>query len=169
MNLKQTHHVFEVEYNVIMRELVTPLVIRDILSKRHLRLERVIWDTGATSSVINSNYVAQLGLIPTGQSQCHTANGVAIVNTYVVELHLPNNVGISQLNITDGNLGPQTDMLIGMDVISLGDFAVQIRDGKTVFSFAMPPFETKYDMYEKAERVNKQIQKANAKLLLKKS
>jgi len=32
----------------------------------------------------------------------------------------------------------ETDVLIGMDIISNSDFAVTNRDGKTTFSFAMP-------------------------------
>ena len=41
------------------------------------------------------------------------------------------------MRVTDGNiLG--TDVLIGMDIINTGDFAVTNVDGKTCMSFQMP-------------------------------
>lgn len=54
-------------------------------------------------------------------------------------------------------------MLIGMDVIVLGDFTVQNYNGKTHYSFSLPPFDNKYDMLEKANQINKKNAKHNAK------
>ena len=48
------------------------------------------------------------------------------------------------------------DMLIGMNVIGLGDFAICNADDKTTFSFAVPPFPDKIDLAEKAKSVNEQ-------------
>jgi len=47
----------------------------------------------------------------------------------------------STLKVTDGDLSPNVDVLIGMDIIGLGDFAVTNKDGKTVFSYRMPSME----------------------------
>ena len=47
------------------------------------------------------------------------------------------------------------DMLIGMDIIRMGDFAVCNADGKTSFSFAVPPFPDRIDLAEKTEADNK--------------
>jgi hypothetical protein len=49
----------------------------------------------------------------------------------------------------------EIDLLIGMDIILLGDFSISNCGGKTLFSFAIPPFENKTDLYEKALAVNK--------------
>ena len=46
-------------------------------------------------------------------------------------------------------------MIIGMDIILLGNFSIINSEGKTLFSFAIPPFENKTDLYEKASAVNK--------------
>jgi hypothetical protein len=54
------------------------------------------------------------------------------------------------------NLIKDVDMLVGMDIIRLGDFSISNGAGKTLFTFAMPPFENKTDLYEKALAVNKQ-------------
>jgi len=42
-----------------------------------------------------------------------------------------------------------------MDIILLGDFSISNGGGRTLFSFAIPPFENKTDHYEKALAVNK--------------
>jgi hypothetical protein len=41
-----------------------------------------------------------------------------------------------------------------MDIILLGDFSISNGGGKTLFTFALPPFEKKTDHYEKAIAVN---------------
>ena len=65
------------------------------------------------------------------------ASGQKISNTYMVNVMLPNNVGIPFLQVTEGVLAG-FDMLIGMDIISKGDFSISCSGGKTVFSFQLP-------------------------------
>ncbi len=65
------------------------------------------------------------------------AQGSAHVPVYYVNLGLPNRVEFAQVRVTQGVL-PGCDVLIGMDIINMGDFAVTNRDGATVFSFQMP-------------------------------
>lgn len=152
---KITHHVFTKKSDGIARELVTEAVLRDPISKSHIRLKRVVWDTGATNSAINESVAKNLGLVPTGKTSVTTSNGTSIVNTYVVEVVLPNQVMVHNLMVSEGKLGSVTEMLIGMDVIAHGDLTVQNVRGKTEFSFCFPAFETKYDMLEKAAIINK--------------
>jgi hypothetical protein len=45
-------------------------------------------------------------------------------------------------------------MLIGMDIIGLGDFSISNGENSTLFSFAVPPFTNKVDLLEKAEVSN---------------
>ena len=47
------------------------------------------------------------------------------------------------------------EVLIGMDIIRMGDFAVCNADKKTSFSFVIPPFPDRINLAEKAETVNK--------------
>jgi hypothetical protein len=44
------------------------------------------------------------------------------------------------------------DLLIGMDIIQLGDFSISNGAGKTLFTFAMPSFEDKIDPYGRSIR-----------------
>lgn len=96
-----------------------------------------LWDTGATKSVISARLVSALGLKPIGKvTICH-AQGRTDVNTYLINVLLTNNVGVTFLQVSEGVLSG-FDMLIGMDIISQGDFALSCSKGKTVFSFQLP-------------------------------
>ena len=72
-----------------------------------------------------------------------------------VSIRLPNLVALDRVNVVVNNLVKDVDLLIGMDIIQLGDFAISNGSGKTLFTFAMPPFEDKTDLYEKALLMNR--------------
>ncbi len=96
-----------------------------------------IWDTGATGSVINQEVISVLGLQPIDKQKIYTANGERIAGVYLVNIHLSNGVIFSGLRVTDGDiLG--SSILIGMDIIGRGDFAVTNHQGKTCMSFQVP-------------------------------
>ena len=97
-----------------------------------------IWDTGASGSVINQQVISALGLQPIDKKEVHTANGKRNASVYLVNIYLPNKVAFLAIRVTDGDiLG--SSVLIGMDIIGSGDFAVTHSDGKTCMSFQMPP------------------------------
>lgn len=96
-----------------------------------------LWDTGAVMSVISPKLVQDLNLSPTGYAQMFHANGTSLVNTYFVNLLLPNKLEVQTLQVMEGNMS-DTDMLIGMDVIGLCDFAITHPNGTTMFSFDVP-------------------------------
>lgn len=99
-----------------------------------------IWDTGATGSVISDKVVDECGLEPIGIANVHTTEGTGRSNVYLVNFILPNRVGIPRYKVTEGKL-LGADVLIGMDIISQGDFAVTKKEGKTTFSFRIPSQE----------------------------
>lgn len=96
-----------------------------------------LWDTGASGSVISTEVVSQLSLSPISQCKTYHAQGESIVNVYLVDMVLPNHLLIRDVRVTEGRLNG-FGVLIGMDIINLGDFALTHRDGKTVFSFQVP-------------------------------
>ena len=105
---------------------------------------RAIWDTGAMSTTISPVLAQKLGLVSFGKVKMQHANGDAIVNTYIINLLLPNNMEISTLPVMEGAM-TDVDLLIGMDVITLCDFAITNKEGKTIFSFDIPScHETDY-------------------------
>ncbi|OQW95599.1 MAG: hypothetical protein BWK77_07195 [Verrucomicrobia bacterium A1] len=108
-----------------------------------MREYSAIWDTGATNSVITQQVVDELGLAPTGIAMVRTAADDAPrpVEAFLVNMMLPNSVGVSGLRVSKGALATQTQVLIGMDIIGQGDFAVTNLAGKTTFTFRMPSIE----------------------------
>lgn len=104
---------------------------------------RAIWDTGATNSCITSNVVNALGLKPIGKITSHTANGPRECDQYLVNVYLPNKVGITMVRVTEcTSLVGGADILIGMDIIGSGDFSVTHTDGKTTMSYILPSMKT---------------------------
>ena len=99
-----------------------------------------IWDTGATNSVITEAVVTACGLAPTGMAQVRGVHGVAQAETYLVNIALPNIVMFTSIRVTKGDIGG-ADILIGMDVIGMGDFSVTNAQGTTKFSYRTPSIE----------------------------
>lgn len=95
-----------------------------------------IWDTGATGTVITQKVVEECVLSPTGVVEVQTAAGKTKVNSYLAHVWLPNKIVVSDVQVTFGELGRGVDVLIGMNIIGKGDFAVTNKDEKTVFFFA---------------------------------
>jgi hypothetical protein len=96
-----------------------------------------LWDTGATCSLITPNVAKQLGLVSLGKGHMKTPSGETQTNKYYINVLLPNNCAVQKLEVLEG-IPAGFDMLIGMDIIRLGDFAVTNHSGKTTFSFRMP-------------------------------
>ncbi len=99
-----------------------------------------IWDTGATRTALTSTVAQECGLKPTGMCKLKTAGGEKDSYTYFVSVYLPNGVCLPQLRVNEAELAG-ADVLIGMDIISRGDFAVTNHEGKTNMSFRMPSIE----------------------------
>lgn len=98
-----------------------------------------LWDTGATISCISHEVVQALGLVPTGRMEIKTVSGTKTVETYLIDVKLPNDFPVSNVAVCDSEIGSQgIGFLIGMDIISRGDFAVSNHNGKTYFTFRIP-------------------------------
>ena len=154
------HFAFKIVYPKITRTLITSaqiklpssLVGRD--SKTWINVKS-IWDTGATNSVITHSVVEKLNLYPTGKATVLGINSRQIVNTYMVDIGLPNRVVIPDVIVTECEINsPGIDLLIGMNIIQLGDLAISNGPGQTIFSFAIPPFKNPADLLQKANAIN---------------
>jgi len=101
-----------------------------------------IWDTGATGTVITKKVVQDCDLKQVGMAKVQTVGGDVNSPVYFVSLYLPNKVIIPQLRVVEGILFGPAEILIGMDIINRGDFAITNKNNKTTFSFRMPSLET---------------------------
>ena len=147
------HRAFTTRYNGRTRVLFNtvnvclPVIPAEVETQKIEFKEYVaIWDTGATHSAITKKVVDDLSLQPTGVRETRHAGGKSANNTYLVSIVLPNKVMVPHVRVTEVQLIPddnvaddkQPQLLIGMDIIGLGDFAVTNADGKTTFSFRIP-------------------------------
>lgn len=101
------------------------------------------WDTGAYMSCIPAKAVKELLLEPKGiETTRGTFGEEEISNTYHINLTITGGYTFRDLRViglSDDN--PTEYMLIGMDVISQGDFLFSGHGGG-VFSFRVPSTET---------------------------
>src|SRR3989344_5491201 len=149
--LKAMRLAFTTDYGHLARVLTTTvkvgLPIADIAELRGGKVTtkeyQAIWDTGATNSTVTHRVVEELGLQPTGLIESRHAGGKSSVNTYLVSIVLPNGVAFRQVRVSEVKLIPddnqkddqQPQLLIGMDIIGTGDFAVTNLNGKTTMTF----------------------------------
>ena len=62
------------------------------------------------------------------------------VNTYLVNLFLPNNVVVAAVPVSEGGMAG-ADVLIGMDIIAMSDFAITNCNGHSSWTFRIPSIE----------------------------
>lgn len=132
------------QYNGRVNVLVTDVKVSEAYDPKSGAPEpalvdfRAIWDTGASASVINAKVVAALKLQPIDKQRVRTANGERLADVYLVNIYLPNRVAAPAVRVTEADIVGNEDVLIGMDIIGVGDFAVTHADGKTCMSFRIP-------------------------------
>lgn len=102
-----------------------------------------LWDTGATVSCISSDLARSMGLVLTGRTFTSHAKGKSETNIYMIDIYLPNKIRIPLIDVievesVDGNFG----IIIGMNIITLGDFAITNVAKATTFSFRIPSVST---------------------------
>ncbi len=71
------------------------------------------------------------------------------------------NVVVQGVTVTEGVLHGDIELLIGMDIITLGDFTVTNIDGKTKMSFGMPSIHS----YDYVQKIKENNDKVNSKKL----
>jgi len=131
-------------YANISRVITTPIAILNTATKDSIETLG-IWDTGATGSAITKTLSEKLKLVPIGQTKVMGVHGIKEgINIYAVTIVLNNQNVSFTLPVTeceklsDDN---SCDFLIGMDVISKGDFAITNQNSKTTMSFRVPSIQ----------------------------
>lgn len=101
-----------------------------------------LWDTGASCSCVSKDVISALNLLPIGMTTITTPSGKKDVCTYMVDIILPNKLKIQNVVVCESEIGVQgIGVLIGMDIIGLGDFSVSNYNDKTVFTYRVPSCE----------------------------
>jgi hypothetical protein len=177
------HHAFTITYQGRARVLTTkvgvclPVTLDEAKNNSiDIRQYTAIWDTGATNSVITKKVVEDLNLKPINVVKTNHAGGTSMANVYLVNIALPNGVMAGQIKVTEAQLTENEDIaeseqnrvLIGMDIIGGGDFAVTNFENKTTMSFRIPsakmidfiPSARSHNIIEGGNRQQKRAMKA---------
>jgi predicted aspartyl protease len=139
---------FTLTSHALLRTLITPAKVCEAFDPSNASLNQTIkrqifdaiWDTGATGTVITQKIIDACGLKPVGMTMVSGIHGDKPSEIFIVNVELPNAVGFHSVQVTKGEIRG-ADMLIGMDIISTGDFAVTNKNGQTIFSFRCPSME----------------------------
>lgn len=133
--------VFTEQYPHIMNKIINAVVV--INTENNLTVPATsLWDTGATGTCISYELAQKLHLTPIGFQCIQTPSGSAQVKQYKVHIVLNQELVVQDVTVFDSEIGQQgLDVLIGMDIISLGDFAISNYKGTTQFSFRIPSQE----------------------------
>ncbi len=131
----------QVSSDELLRELVSDCSVAEFIRPGQLAENfvplKALWDTGATNSVITERVVQECNLVPTGKTFVYGVNGRHLADTYVISIQLQGVVLFPYVGVTKGDfLG--ADVLVGMDIINQGDFAVINRNGQTRFAYRVP-------------------------------
>lgn len=130
---------FNREYPVVVDALQTECDIYSLEGKV-FHTEKAMWDTGATTTIISSRIVSQLHLQPYQQGGISGIGGESDTNTYLVHVLIPTGDVVTNFEVMESDF-EDYDVIIGMDIIGLGDFCFTNPDDRSFFSFRIPAKE----------------------------
>ncbi|MBQ9364016.1 MAG: retroviral-like aspartic protease family protein [Bacteroidaceae bacterium] len=108
------------------------------ISVKRVKVQRSLWDTGASVSLISARVAKVLGLESIGKSGVSGYNeGVDVKDTYLIHIGLPTGDIVTNIMAMEFD-SDEYDVVIGMDVICKGDLAITNQCEKTTFTFRIP-------------------------------
>jgi len=156
------YRAFFTTYKGITDELTTPVSVRPMYTTDPafcgvpFEVE-ALWDTGATATCIKPTLYEHLKLCPLESEHTEFAGigGNVTAGAALVDLLLTPELEIEHWPVYIMDFPDSADILIGMDIIGMGDFVVCNADNKTSFSFAIPSFPDRINLANKAEAAKK--------------
>jgi len=130
---------FTFEYDDIVPSIITPIGLESESNTSKKIEVNAMWDTGANFTAVNSRIVRELNLPCLGKAGVGGILGEQkLESVYLINIYLPNR---DKHTIKVMGAEPKNcDILIGMDIISKGNFAISCFDNKTTFTFCYPSF-----------------------------
>jgi predicted aspartyl protease len=157
------YRAFTIVYEEIAIEISTPIRLEPIyttdknLIGTQLEIE-ALWDTGATMTCVKPSLRDKLKLRQSELVESITMSGIGgdvEADGTLVSIWLTPDFAIELCPVYVTDFPGDEELLIGMDIISMGDFAVCNADGKTSVSFAIPPFPDRINLADKADAMNR--------------
>ena len=157
---------FTKSYGKLTDKLLLPITIQPIASTdpvlRNEHIEIIsLWDTGATITAIKPSLKDKLKLRLIEDKHSAIVGGLGRpvkANCTITTLYITPNFVLEFCPTYVLDLSINVDMVIGMDIINMGDFYIDNTNNETSFTFVVPPIPRKIDLIEIAERVKEKGQ-----------
>lgn len=155
------HNALRKEFQGLLKKhLITTVGISKKSLPQQKRTVKALWDTGATFSAITHKMADELKISPDDYSGRSEVKGIGgeifevdvarvIIKLPTMETEVETEISVKIIDFSGA------DLLIGMDNICRGDLSISNGARKTMFTFAVPPFENKVDLYKKAIAENR--------------
>ncbi len=140
--LKSKARLISLKTDVLVSQ---PIIGEDVTRSDDPRFIKAtaLWDTGATVSCISRVLAEKMKLVVSGRVNASHAKGSSVSDIFVIDIVLPNNLRIPLIDALEiENVDGKFDIIIGMNIISQGDFAITNLNGITTFSFRLPSIKT---------------------------
>jgi hypothetical protein len=154
-----TPQAFTLNASTLLSSIITPITVRQAfnLVKIYNLVSseidvRALWDTGSTNTSISKGLARHLGLKSIDMCNVNGVAGIHSSMVYRIDILLPSKVSISDVRVSEFQDNGAFEILIGMDIINLGDFAISNKDGKSIVSFRIPPSDTVIDFVKEISK-----------------
>jgi len=154
---KIQYHPLDFEYRKIVREISTPVTLYSSFSSSEGKIvtTSAVWDTGANHSVLSPKIVRELELCAIDTKWVYGINNSNCLSDVVIAtVGFTGDLVLTNRRFSVNNI-PGTDVLIGMDIIMMGNFVINNTDGKTLFSFVIPPIKEKISFSKMVDVLDK--------------
>lgn len=141
---------FTIKTEGALSAIVTEVEVSDyfnyeLFTQKPARLRvNALWDTGSTHCSISIRLVERLNLVPNSYVNVQHAGGISGCNKYTIYLTIKS-VGKArivkftlEMDVFEFVAPDDFDIILGMNVINLGDFCITNFQGNTTVSFTIP-------------------------------
>ena len=112
---------------------------------------RAMWDTGSTGCCVIEKLAKALNLISIASLDLTSANGSKPANVYLLDIFFPDNTRAKNVVAAEIIPSGEFEIIIGMNIIARGDFALSNDQGKTVLAFRLPSAHSPIDFSEQED------------------
>ena len=108
-----------------------------ILSANGMSMKATVaWDTGANMTGISFGVIAELGLSSRERRTVYSGRGLAQTWIFKIDIDLGHDIIFRDVTVQSAVLqGSGVDALIGLDIITKGDFHVRSECGQTIMTY----------------------------------
>ena len=128
---------FSISLGSLADEIVTECEFVSLDQQRRVKALRAMWDTGSNATILSTKLVSELRPDHFGQGGMTGVGGQSEGDTYLMHVSLPTGDIITYQEVYEANQGDY-DAIIGMDIITRGNFHLDCDHGETLFSFELP-------------------------------